>query len=260
MHPIPIQVLETSRPVTSMNENENRPDVQICALIVDDDDDMRALIANVLLDHGHLTVTARSAEDALTLLPHYTFQVAYLDHNLPGMEGMVLGEWLRRNNPFMEVAIVTGSADQRLETWCKTHELVLVGKPFDVAELLVLPSLYVERALARHTREIETHAGHDPPLADFMDELPTLFGLPAVPGRIEERLERRIATALATIRSVSRYTERERVVALTGLITARVLGIRLSRTRDGRTRYEEYDDIMREIGHRVEFTDDDHEA
>lgn len=240
-----------------MVANNTPSDVQICALIVDDDVDMRNLIANVMLEHGHLTVTANSAEEALASLPHYTFQVAFLDHNLPGMEGMVLGEWLRRNNPFMEIALVTGSTDVRLETLCSEHGVELVRKPFDVSDLLELPARYVERAVIRLGEESEASDWYDPPIGEFIDELGALFDLPSIPKRIEDRLDHRIGQALATIRSVSRYTERERIVALTGLLAARVLGVRLPRTSDGRTRYQEYDDIMRELGRRPEFGRED---
>lgn len=243
-----------------MNEDTSPPDAQVCALVVDDDADMRRLIANVLLEHGHLAVAASSAEEALSSLPHYTFQVAYLDHNLPGMEGMVLGKWLRRNNPFMEIALVTGSVDERLIDLCEQHDLVLIRKPFDVNELLELPARYVADAVARYASPTGPDDEFDLPLATYVEDLDTLFDLPTIPARIEQRLNQRIGAALASIRSVSRYTERERVVAYAGLLTARVLGIRLARTRDGRTLYEEYDVIMTERGRRTEFTEEEPES
>ena len=244
----------TMRYNVAMDRDTEVVDEQVCALVVDDDGDMRALIAGVLLDRGHLAVTAASAEEAMANLPHFTFQVAYLDHNLPGMEGMVLGEWLRRHNPFMEIALVTGNPDERLRRLCAEHDLELIAKPFDVSELLQLPARYVERAVERHDEQSEATQWYDPPIRDFWEELEPAFDLPSIPSRIEERLERRINDALANIRSVSRYTERERVVALSGLLAARVLGIRLARGRDGKTLYEEYDDVMLARGRRKEFS------
>ena len=54
---------------------------------------------------------------------------------------------------------------------------------------------------------------------------------------------------------MGRYTERDRVLALSGLLAARVLGVDLPRLPSGRTPYEEYDEIMRQHGRRTEFGD-----
>ncbi len=74
-----------------------------------------------------------------------------------------------------------------------------------------------------------------------------------MPSRIKRRLEENIKRALMDLRSRARYSERQRVVALTGLITARVLDMDLPRTSDGHTLYEEYDRCMKEHGRRTEF-------
>lgn len=228
-------------------------DGQICALVVDDDPDMRELIAKVLLEHGHLAVTAKSAEEGLAALPLYTFQVAYVDHQLPGMEGMVFGEWLRRNNPHMQIALVTGAADEDLEDMASERAIRFIRKPFDVRELLELPALYVEAARERLHGESESDEFAEAPVGLYFDDLTGFFDLPSIPSRIEERLTHRIGDALTNLHSVSRYTERDRVAALCGLLAARVLGIRLPRGRGGKTLYEEYDALMIERGRRPIF-------
>jgi hypothetical protein len=77
--------------------------------------------------------------------------------------------------------------------------------------------------------------------------------MPGVPERIQSRLVTTIKRCLNDLRSVGRYTERDRVLALSGLLTARVLGIDLPRVPSGRTPYEEYDELMRLHGRRTEF-------
>jgi hypothetical protein len=52
---------------------------------------------------------------------------------------------------------------------------------------------------------------------------------------------------------VGRYTERDRVLALAGLLSARVLGIDLPKTQSGHSLYQEYDQIMVQQGRRTEF-------
>lgn len=236
------------------------PHEQICALVVDDDEAMRTLMAEILLEHGHLAVTAASAEAALATLPLYTFQLAYLDQNLPGMEGLVFGEWLRRNNPFMQIALVTGEADERLREKAAEHGIAFVPKPFEVRDVLELVSCYMEAAEARLGGDSEAaEEWHDPPFDLFSDELGAYYGLPSIPSRIEDGLVRKIGDAMANLRSLGRYSERDRVAALAGLLTARVLGVRVPRGRGGRTLYEEYDDLMSSYGRRTEFGVDEPE-
>ena len=89
--------------------------------------------------------------------------------------------------------------------------------------------------------------------ADIWEAFQKRFGIPKVPGRITERLVGTLKRSLANLRSVSRYNERDRVVALSGLLTARVLDVDLPRTSTGLTLYEEYDRLMQSHGRRTEF-------
>lgn len=239
-----------------MTSDTSQPSTQLCALVVDDDEAMRTLLAEVLLEHGHLAVTAGSAEEAAACLPLYTFHLAYLDHNLPGMEGFVFGEWLRKNNAFMQIALVTAQVDDELRTRCAELGLTFVAKPFDVRDVVELSTRYLEAAAARMEEDKEApNPWHDPPFALFADDLAGFYAMPSASNRIEETLVRRIGDAMANLHSVSRYTERDRVAALSGLLTARVMGIRLPRGRAGKTLYEEYDDLMIDYGRRPEFSE-----
>jgi CheY-like chemotaxis protein len=223
-------------------------------LVIDDDDALRSLLVDIVTKSGHVAVPASSAEQGLELLPYWTFQVALLDQHLPGMEGLVIGEYLRRNNPDMTIALVTGEHDPRLPKKTKDLSIQYIKKPFDVNEIRDVFAQYQEAARAREERRL---AGEDadfaPPIARFVMDLGESYEIPGVPERIEERLTATIKRCLFDLRSVGRYTERNRVLALAGLITARVLGIDLPRLPSGRTPFEEYDALMREHGRRTEF-------
>jgi CheY-like chemotaxis protein len=114
-------------------------------LVVDDDEAIRALLVGILASGDHVVSPAASAEEALQLLPYQTFDLALLDHNLPGMEGLVLGEYLQRNNPRMEVVLVTGDDDPRVERGSLRAGLSFVAKPFLPRDILDA----VDRAYAR---------------------------------------------------------------------------------------------------------------
>lgn len=227
---------------------------QLNILVIDDDPAMRTLLVDIIQKREHQVVVAESAEAGLELLPFWTFQVAFLDHNLPGMEGVVLGEYLRRNNTDMTIAMVTGSDDPRLAKRSRDLALRFIAKPFSVDDILRVIDDTVEAARERDERR---RRGQDPdfepPIARFVEDIEECYGIPKVPSRIEARLIETLKRSLNNLRTASRYTERDRVVALSGLLTARVLGVDLPKNQSGHTLYEEYDELMKERGRRTEF-------
>lgn len=227
------------------------PEGQLNILLIDDDPSMRRLVQDILAVDGHQVISCTSAEEGLEQLVFFTFQVAFLDQNLPGMEGLVLGEYLRRNNPHMAIALVTGEVDRRLERVSREHDIRFVAKPFQVGEILEVVDMYRAAALARH--EARLAVADDAYAPHFDPNIGQWFGLPNVPARIEERLVARIKDSLANLSSMHRYTERDRTAALSGIIAAQVLGIKLPKLRTGRTLDAEFDDIMRAHARRTEF-------
>ena len=227
---------------------------QLNVLVIDDDSSLRRLIVEIVTRREHQAVPVSTAEEGLGLLPFWTFQVAFIDHNMPGMEGLVFGEYLRRNNPDMTIALVTGEGDRRLERRSRDLNITFIPKPFEVQDIAEVIDAYLEaahdREQRRQRREDEDFA---PPIAEHVDELQAAYGMPNVPSRVEARLTETIKRCLNDLRSVGRYTERARVTALSGLLAARVLGVKLPRASSGRSMYEEYDELMRQHGRREEF-------
>jgi len=227
---------------------------QLHILVVDDDEGMRKLLADIITRRGHQVIPAASAEEGLELLPYWTFHIAFLDHNLPGMEGLLLGAYLRRSNPDMTIALVTGEEDPRLERRTRDLAITFIRKPFDVGDIGGVIDRYLQAAQDREERRLRREdPDFEPPIARHILELADCYGIPSVPDRITDRLVQNIKRCMSNLRTASRYTERDRVIALAGLLTARVLGVELPKHDADRTLYEEYDRIMRERGRRTEF-------
>ena len=226
-------------------------------LIIDDDEQVRRLLGEIVTRMGHIAVPAPSAEAGLELLPFWTFQIAFLDHHLPGMEGIVLGEYLRSNNPDMSIALVTGGGDSTLLRRTRAHSITFIEKPFEVTRIRSLIDDYAEAAEEREQRRLSRDdPDFAPPIARYADELGASFAVKSVPDRIQGCIVETVKRCLNDLRSVGRYTEHSRVLALSGLLTARVLDLELPRLPSGRTLYEEYDALMQQHGRRREFDDD----
>jgi len=227
---------------------------QLNVLIIDDDPGLRRVLVEIVTGEEHQAVAVESAEAGLELLPHWTFHVAFLDYNLPGMDGLLLGEYLRSNNPDMVVALVTGDPSPRLRRSSEELSIVFIEKPFEMDAILDVLDAYRTGTRERRERRLRReHVHWAPPFASFADDLAAEFSVPNVPGRLEARLVERVKRALNDLRASGRYDERERVVALCGLLAARVLGLRLPNASSGRTLFEEYDALMRRHDRRTEF-------
>jgi len=229
-------------------------DDQLCVLVIDDEPQMAQMIAKALLKLGHQVVTAETAEEGLEQLPYYTFQVAFIDHRLPRMQGLVLGEYLRKNNPDMKIALITGETDPELKKESEKLGVTFIAKPFDISELTeVINSYITESEERKKQRSLQANPDFAPNFTGVFGELAEYFSLPKPPDRIGEQLERRIKDSLNSLSADARYTERDRAAALAGLLAARVLGISLKKRRDGTSLYEYYDRLMSQNGLRTEF-------
>jgi DNA-binding NtrC family response regulator len=223
-------------------------------LVIDDEPDIRQLFTRFFSGQDHQVVLAESAEAGLALLPQWTFHIAFVDQHLPGMDGLVLGEYLRRNNPDMSIVLMTGSGDPRIERRSRDLAIKFMAKPFGLSDALAVVDEHLSAARERELRRRHSaDPAYDPPLGTFTEEIARSFDLPRVPDRIEERLAQTIKRCLNNLTSAGRYNERDRVMALSGLLTARVLGVTLPRTKSGITLFEEYDRLMQERGRRPEF-------
>ncbi|HUI35480.1 MAG TPA: PAS domain S-box protein [Stellaceae bacterium] len=104
-------------------------------LLVDDEDEVRAVTASMLRETGHTVVEAGSGGAALEHLdrddPHIDLLIA--DLAMPGMSGSELAQAARQNHPDLRTLFVSGFAD------LVAHEEGVVGlllqKPFRAEEL-----------------------------------------------------------------------------------------------------------------------------
>jgi len=106
-------------------------------LIVDDNDDVAALLAEALGMDGHQVRIASGGPSALRLVRHFKPTVALLDIGLPGMDGYELAARLRSDGlSSVRLIAVTGygQVTDRERSAASGFDAHLV-KPVDVHEL-----------------------------------------------------------------------------------------------------------------------------
>ena len=91
------------------------------AVIVDDNDDARDLLASLLEEHGHAVQTAADGPSALALIRDVRPDVALIDLGLPGMDGFALVTTLLAECPDLSTRLIalTGYGDAEHQTRAK---------------------------------------------------------------------------------------------------------------------------------------------
>jgi FixJ family two-component response regulator len=105
-------------------------------LVVDDDNNVRDLVARFLQAQGYQTFAASSAEEALLRLGQRDLDLVITDFKMPGMNGLELAQKALAADPDRPVIMMTAFAD--VDNARKSVSLGLydfIIKPFDLSDL-----------------------------------------------------------------------------------------------------------------------------
>ncbi|MBD3347152.1 MAG: response regulator [Chitinivibrionales bacterium] len=105
-------------------------------LVVDDCPEMRAVMIDVLKEEGYIVIGAESGDDAMKLLRDLTFKVLVTDVDMPGMNGLELARYVKKEYPDTEILIVTGSHELCVAETVKEVGAEFMQKPFCLSALI----------------------------------------------------------------------------------------------------------------------------
>jgi DNA-binding response OmpR family regulator len=108
-------------------------------LLVEDHEDSRDILANLLTRCGHQVNTAGSMRDALELLADSQFEGLICDIGLPDGNGLDLAAEARKRQPWKRMVALTGrERDDEKERGLADGFDAYLTKPFDLHELRTL--------------------------------------------------------------------------------------------------------------------------
>jgi DNA-binding response OmpR family regulator len=110
-------------------------------LIVDDDQAIADTLAAIFRIHGYAAHVAYSAEQAIDRIASSTPDLALLDVNLPGMNGIELAIVLKSNHPNCHLLLVSGHES----TSGLLEEAARKGHIFDILAKPIHPTVILER-------------------------------------------------------------------------------------------------------------------
>ena len=118
-------------------------------LIVEDEPEIRDLLAFTLSREGYDTVEAETAETAIQLLDSKTPDLAIVDWMLPGMDGVDFAKRLRRDEVTAELPIIMltarGEEADKLQSFASGID-DYITKPFSPRELLARVKALLRRS------------------------------------------------------------------------------------------------------------------
>jgi two-component system nitrogen regulation response regulator NtrX len=142
-------------------------------LIVDDEADIRDLVAGILDDEGFSTRTARDSDTALGEVSNRRPHLVFLDIWLQGskLDGLQLLEQIKKDNPELPVVMISGHGNiETAVAAIKRGAYDFIEKPFKADRLILVATRALETSrLKREVRELKQLAptasvltGHSP--------------------------------------------------------------------------------------------------
>lgn len=122
-----------------MKTNDATWDSKATILIADDQDTMRSTLARMLSLEGYAYLMAASGGSALEMLETRSVDLALLDINMPGLDGIAVVERIKANPNLAKLPIImlTGQMDSSSVLRCKVLGVNdYVVKPYKISMLL----------------------------------------------------------------------------------------------------------------------------
>ena len=124
-------------------------------LIVDDEEVVRAMAAQVILEAGCEVMEAEDGPSALRLLQSdVTIDMLVTDVGLPGLNGRQLADAARVQRPDLPVLLITGYAGPALEDWRLEPGMEVMTKPFRLEDLAARVGAGLREAGGRERRRL----------------------------------------------------------------------------------------------------------
>jgi PAS domain S-box-containing protein len=129
---VPVSETELAPPPGTMSRKGR-------VLVVEDEDEVREILANVLRSDGHAVVACEDGDRALAALESEDFDLVITDLGMPGLSGWDVARAVKELRPGTPVAMVTGWSEQIDPATSVTEGVdYLIAKPFRRQEIRVM--------------------------------------------------------------------------------------------------------------------------
>ncbi|MDR1827358.1 MAG: sigma-54-dependent Fis family transcriptional regulator, partial [Methylobacteriaceae bacterium] len=131
-------------------------------LVVDDEADIRELVAGILQDEGHGTRTAANADEALAAIDARRPHLLFLDIWLQGsrLDGLQILEIVKKRHPELPVVMISGHGNiETAVAAIKAGAYDFIEKPFKADRLVLIAERALETMrLKREVRDLQSQS------------------------------------------------------------------------------------------------------
>jgi len=153
-------------------------------LIVDDEEDIRELVAGILSDEGHETRTAHDADSALAAIANRVPRLVFLDIWLQGsrLDGLDLLDEIKKQHPSLPVVVISGHGTiETAVSAIRRGAYDFIEKPFKSDRLILIAERALETSkLRRELFDLKKRSG----------ETFDLIGMSAAMTQLRQTIER----------------------------------------------------------------------
>ncbi len=153
-------------------------------LIVDDESDIRELVAGILEDEGHGTRKAASSDECLDAISKRRPSLIFLDIWLQGsrLDGLALLDAIKQQHPDLPVVVISGHGNiETAVSAIKRGAYDYIEKPFKADRLLLIAARALEASnLRREVRDLRERSG----------DTSELLGASTVANQLRTQIER----------------------------------------------------------------------
>jgi two-component system nitrogen regulation response regulator NtrX len=153
-------------------------------LIVDDEEDIRELVAGILSDEGHETRTAHDADSALAAIAERVPRLIFLDIWLQGsrLDGLALLDEIKTLHPSLPVVMISGHGNiETAVSAIRRGAYDFIEKPFKADRLILVAERALETSkLKREVSDLKQRSG----------ETFDLIGMSSAMSQLRQTIER----------------------------------------------------------------------
>jgi len=148
-------------------------------LIIDDEKVIREGVERALSKRGYEIAKAEDGDLGLEMLKEREFDIVLTDLMMPGLDGFAVLDWIRVNQPHVQVIVITGFATvTKAVTAMKQGAFDFVGKPFTPDYIRVVVDRAIDKLdMQAETKQLREEKAHGLEAIDkSQSRLMTVFG------------------------------------------------------------------------------------
>ncbi len=167
-------------------------------LLIEDDDDLRDVLVDVLEDKGFSVMGVASADEAIKAQSHFEFHVVVSDVRMAGSrDGIGAVEVLKKKNPGLKCLIITGFADDQAPVRALQVKVEdYLYKPFTLEEFMAAVDKVIRSGEERRSLKQRLGALFSAPFRAVHDSVRN-----AAQDRLDEKVDQVWTSLFVAIRS-----------------------------------------------------------